>query len=187
MSEREPRSYGERFDAIRFVQTELERSGYYFYPIEKEHTEALLTEPLADRIRRQIKKRGFEKVAGKVAITFSGYAHDDREIFAVPEIRAYWQKLDRQLPELPAVLTHLPELGFNGPGLHLMLTGTIDQMVHRPGFGGYDVRVADAPAIIDRAVTRIRQSGQRYKMNPNAVNGLVRQFVRSATHRFPGH
>src|SRR5687767_8108401 len=116
MSEHEYRSFGERFDAIRFVQGELERQGYYFYPVEKEHLEALVTHPLVHRIRTQIKKRGFAKVAGKVAVTFSGYADDPREIFDIPEIRSYWRRLDAELPELPSVLAFLPEFQFNGPG-----------------------------------------------------------------------
>ena len=52
MSEREPRSFGESFDALRVVQEDLQRRGYYFYPVEKEHTEALLTDPLIQLMSR---------------------------------------------------------------------------------------------------------------------------------------
>src|SRR5690349_3968349 len=90
------------------VEAGLERRGYFFHPVEKEHTEGLITDPLLARIRTSIRKRGFEKVAGRTAITFSGYASDPREVFEIPEVRSYWQKLDSQFPELPALLTHLP-------------------------------------------------------------------------------
>src|SRR5712691_4472047 len=103
----------EGFHDIRLVQQEFERHGHYFYPVEKELAEALVTEPLVHRIRTQIKKRGFGNVASRVAITFSGYADDEREIFAIPEVRAYWRQLNQQLPELPALLAYLPLLGFN--------------------------------------------------------------------------
>src|SRR5438093_50620 len=130
--------FDESYDALRFVQQEFERTGHLFAPIPKEHIEAGVTGPLVHRIKMQIKKRGFEKLAGNVAVTFSGYAHDEREIFAIPEIRAYWRKLDRELPELPALLAYLPQLGFNGPGIHLMMVGTVDEAIHRPEIGGYD-------------------------------------------------
>jgi hypothetical protein len=76
------------------------------------------------RIRTLTKKRGFEKIAGNVVVTFSGYAADPREVFAVPEIRNYWRALDTQIAELPALVACLPQVGFNGPGLHLLLLGT---------------------------------------------------------------
>lgn len=175
---------GERFDDLRTTQEGLERLGYYFYPVEKEHTEGFITDPLIHRIRTQIKKRGFEKVAGKVAITFSGYRYDPREIFAIPEIRAYWRRLDRELPELPALLTYLPQLGFNGPGQHLMLLGRIDQVLLRPAIAVYDVSVVGAEGIIADATRRILQAGTRYRLKPNLVTTLVGQFLQGATHRF---
>src|SRR5713101_9666020 len=101
----------ERFEPLREVQQELEKEGFYFYPLERELVEARVTEPLVHRIRTRVKKRGFDRVAGKVAISFSGYANDEREVFAIPEVSAYWKKLDRELPELPALLAYLPLLG----------------------------------------------------------------------------
>ncbi len=78
--------------------------------------------------------------------------HDDpREIWQIPEVRAYWQRLDRSYDELPALLTYLPEFGFNGPGQHLMLVGEIDEVVHRPERFGYDVHVKDAEALLAAA------------------------------------
>src|SRR5437870_776651 len=106
----------ESFDHLRTVQEELERRGYFFYPVERELTEGSITGPLLNRLRTQIKKRGFEKVASHVAISFTGYADDPREIWQIPEVRSYWGQLDAELPELPALLTHLPQLNFNGPG-----------------------------------------------------------------------
>jgi hypothetical protein len=185
MSESEPRSPFESFHALQQVQAELERQGYYFYPIEKETAEALITDPLLRCIRTDIKKRGFAKLAGRAAITFSGYAYDPREIFEIPEARAYWQQLDQQLPELPALLTQLPRFQYNGPGQHLTLLGTIEQMVDRPDFGGYDVQVLDGPAIIADALRRIRQAGAKYRLPPPAVSKLAADFVRGAESRFP--
>src|SRR5947209_4927876 len=101
MPERPSRGF-ESFEHLARVQQELEFAGYYFHPVERELVEGLITDPLLHRIRSQIKRRGFEKVAGKMAVTFSGYIYDEREIWQIPEIRAYWRKLDNQLPELPA-------------------------------------------------------------------------------------
>ncbi len=186
MSERQRHSFGERLDALRAVQAELQRLGYYFYPVEKEHLEGLVTNPLIYRIRTQIKKRGFEKVAGKVAITFSGYQEDPREVFEIPEIRAYWRRLDAELPELPAVLTFLPQLGFNGPGMHLLLLGTIDAILDRPAIGSYDVHVQNAAGIMADGARRIHQAASRYRMSQTATNRLVEQFITSATYRIAG-
>ncbi len=97
--EYEGRSMFERFNVLRVTQQELERRGYHLYPVEREHTEGVIISPLLQRIRTQIKKRGFEKVAGRVAVTFSGYANDEREIFQIPEIRGYWRAVDGQFPE----------------------------------------------------------------------------------------
>jgi hypothetical protein len=67
---------------------------------------------------------GLRKRAGRLTGTSpAAYptAQDPREIFEIPEVRSYWQQLDQQLPALPALLTHLPDLPYNGPGMHLML------------------------------------------------------------------
>jgi hypothetical protein len=128
MTESESPFRPESFWVMQAVQEDLERRGYFFHPVEKEHTEGLVTDPLLARLRTSIRKRGFEKVASRTAITFSGYANDPREIFEIPEVRSYWQQLDQQLPALPALLTHLPDLPYNGPGMHLMLLARI---IHR--------------------------------------------------------
>src|SRR4051794_32439648 len=107
MTESEPPLQPESFWIMQAVQQDLERKGYFFHPVEKEHAEGLVTEPLLAKIHTSIRKRGFEKVASKTAITFSGYAQDFREIFEIPEVRSYWRKLDQELPELPALLTHI--------------------------------------------------------------------------------
>jgi hypothetical protein len=166
---------------MRLVRQDLERRGYFFHPVEKEHTEGLITQPLLARIRTSIRKRGFEKVAGRTAITFSGYADDPREIFEIPEVQAYWQQLDRELPELPALLTHLPELRYNGPGMHLMLTGTVDLAIADPTIGGYHVHVVNGPAIIEQSVRRIRQAGTKYHLQPQIVSNLASRFAQAAT------
>src|SRR4051812_39676723 len=130
MTERDPSwFFDERFATLQLAQEAFERRGFFFHPIPKEHTEGLVTGPVLHRLRTQIKKRSFAHVAGHVAITFSGFARDEREIFAIPEVRAYWRQLDSELPELPALLAVLPELGYNGPVHHLTLLGTIDTMV----------------------------------------------------------
>ncbi len=181
MGEREgPEFFDERFATLSAVQEGLARYGYLFYPIGKEHTEGLVTGPLLHRIHTQVSKRGFTNLAGRLIVTFSGFARDEREVFAIPEARAYWQRLDRELPELPALLALLPNFDFNGPGLHLMLLGTIDAVVHRPALGGYNVRVADAPQIVDDATRRIRAAGQKYHLNEATVTTLIGHFLRGA-------
>src|SRR5437899_8081698 len=83
----------ERFADLHLAQQELEKKGYYFHPVEKELTEGAITEPLVARIRQQIKRRGFARMAGHTIITFSGYEGDPREVDQVPEIRSYFRKL----------------------------------------------------------------------------------------------
>jgi hypothetical protein len=188
MGEREPPDFDlfdERFQTLQLVQQELERRGYFFSPIPKEHTEGLVTGPLLHRLRTAVKKRGFGNVAGRVALTFSGYAHDPREVYEIPEARAYWQELDAQLPEFPALLAALPAFGYNGPGMALTMVGEIDARIHRPGRGGYDVHVVGAERLIAEAVRRIRAAGQRYRLRETAVANLVDQFRRAATYRLP--
>jgi hypothetical protein len=184
MQEREgPEFFDERFTTLSAVQEGLARYGYLFYPIGKEHTEALITGPLLHRIRTQISKRGFGNLAGRLIVTFSGFARDEREVFAIPEARAYWQRLDQELPELPALLALLPGFDFNGPGLHLMLLGAIDTVVHRPALGGYNVQVADAPRIVDDATRRIRAAGQKYHLRQAAVSALIDHFLQGTGYR----
>jgi hypothetical protein len=181
MGEREsPDFFDERFATLAAVQEGLARYGYLFYPIGKEHAEGLVTGPLLHRVHTQIGKRGFSNLAGRLIVTFSGFARDKREVFAIPEARAYWQQLDTQLPELPALLALLPDFDFNGPGLHLLLLGAIDAVVHRPALGGYTVRVADAPRIVDDATRRIRAAGQKYHLHQAAVTTLVDHFLLGA-------
>jgi hypothetical protein len=172
-------------ELIQTVQQDLERRGYYFFPVEKEHTEALITAPLAQRLRTQIKKRGFGKVAGRVILTFSGYDDDPREIFEVPEIRSYFRQLDAELPELPALMAHLAAVGFNGPGIYLELLGEVDAMIPHPERGYYDVHVQGAARIVDQALHRIRQASTKYGLSPNQRNRLTAAFIAGSTHRFP--
>ncbi len=173
----------ESFAALRLVQDGLEQLGYVYQPVAKEHTEAGVTDPLVHRLSGQIKRRGLDKLAGRVAISFSGYAEDEREIFAIPEIRGYWQTLDRQLPELPALLAYIPELRFNGPGMHLLLLGTIDETIRRPEMGGYDVLVADAASLIKDATRRIQQAGRTHRLRADRTERLIAQFLVGATRR----
>jgi hypothetical protein len=60
------------YEFIRLTQVELERRGYFFSTVEREHAEGLITEPMAARLRGLIKRRGFGKVAGRTILTFSG-------------------------------------------------------------------------------------------------------------------
>src|SRR5579875_2432519 len=163
MAERDrPDFFDERFATLAAVQEALGHRGYLFLPIPKEHTEGLIISPVLHRIHAQIKKRGFRKVAGKVAPTFSGYARDPREIYAIPEVRAYWQRLNAELVELPALLTYLPDLRFNGPGMHLMLLGQIDAVVEHPTEARYDLHIVEAPRLIGDATRRIHQAARKY-------------------------
>jgi hypothetical protein len=184
MSERDRRwFFDEHFPTLALAQEALERRGYFFHPVPREHTEGLVTSPVLHRLRTQIKKRGFERVAGHVAITFSGFSRDEREIFAIPAVRAYWRQLDRELPELPALLAVLPELTFNGPSQHLLLLGTIDAVIDRPAAAGFTAHVADAEPIIAAAVRRIREAGRRHHLSQTATANLVVQFERGARYR----
>jgi len=119
-----------------------------------------------------------------VLISFSGFSQDEREIFAIPEIRSFYQALDAQLPELPALQAYLPHLRYNGPGFHVMLLGTIDTALAHPERQIYDVHVTDASPIVDDALQRIQQAGQKYHLPANTTNQLLTQFVAGATHRF---
>ncbi len=177
------RPFFERLDQLRAVQEALERQGYYFHPVEREHTDGLVTDPLLSRLRNQIKKRGFSKLAAHVAITFTGYAQDEREIWQIPEVRAYWRKLDGQLPELPALLAHLPQFQFNGPGQHLLLTSEPSELTAHRTLGGYDVSVADAPGKITQAKWRIQQAGAKYHLSSQTVRNLMAHFEQAATGR----
>ena len=183
MAERErPDFADEGFQTLAAVQEALAKSGYAFFPIPKEHTEAGVTGPLLHRIHTQVKKRGFANLAGKTIITFSGFSRDAREIYAIGEVRRFWQKLDRELPELPALLATLPRLQYNGPGMAIMLLGEIDAVLERPAMGVYDVHVLDAPRLIDEATRRIRAAGRKYRLSDMAVKDLVDRFVRGAQY-----
>ncbi len=181
MAEREQPDFSdERFATLTAVQEALARRGYTFLPVPRGHTEGGVTDPLRHRVCTHISKRGFHNLAGKAIVTFSGYGRDPREIYAIPEIRAYWQRLDAQLPELPALLALLPELRFNGPGLHLMLLGQIDAVRNRPAEGMYDVHLVDAPRLIVNATRRIQQAGRTYHLDQAHVTRLTRDFLRGA-------
>ena len=126
MGKESERSFNpESFHVLHEAQEHLAKQGYLFYPIPKEHAEGQVTQPLLHRLHTQIKKRGFGNVAGRVFLTFSGFAHDPREIFQIPEIRRFWQQLDRQLPELPALPALAERLGYNGPGAFPSAKGRI--------------------------------------------------------------
>lgn len=173
------------FEILQSAQDQFRRLGYYFLPVEREHTEGQVTQPLVARLRGQVKKRGFSKVAGRALITFSGYERDPREVQQVPEIRSYWRKLDSELTELPALVAYLPEAGFNGPGMHLMLLGDVDEMVHRPELGGYDVHVLGAERIIEQAIQRIAQASTKYGLSHNQTTRLTANFIAGVTFRLP--
>jgi len=180
MGEREGPAFFERFESLHEAQVALERLGYFFQPVPREHTEGLVTGPLLHRLRTRITKRGFGNVAGRVMVTFSGYGKDEREVYAIPEARAYWRMLDRELPELPALLATLPELGFNGPGIHLLLLGDVDAIEHRPAEGRYRAHVVQGQELTVDALARIRQAGRKYHLRETQVRRLIEQFRRGA-------
>ncbi len=173
----------ERFDVVHAAQEALAKRGYYLFAVEKEHTEGVVTQPLLQRIRTTIRKRGFGNVAGHLAVTFSGYHADPREVYEVPEIRAYWRSLDRQLPEWPALLAFIPEMEFNGPGLQVLMLGDVDTAIHHPERGGSDVWVVGADDVTADAHKRIRAAGQKYHLSERATVNLVEHFTRAVHHR----
>ena len=166
----------ERFEVLGQAQRELERSGYFFLPVPREHAEATVTTPLIHRIRTHITKRSFARVAARMAITFSGYSDDPREIYDIPELRRYWGALDRALPALPALLTVLPLFGYNGPGQHLSLLGTVDEVLAYPTERRYQLHVVEGPALVAQAEARIRQAGRTYHLPAATTAALVRHF-----------
>ncbi len=172
--------FGESFENIRQTQEGLLRFGWYLFDVPKEHTEGLVTQPLVQRIRTQIKKRGFEKLAGRSLITFNGYADDPREVFLIPEIRGYWRRLDAELPELPALLGMLPQLRYNGPGLYLTHLGEVDLMLPSADPLVYDVHVVGGEKLIAQALHRISQAARKYHLNPALTERLIRQFLEGA-------
>ncbi len=182
MSEQEQRRHLP-FELLYATQEDLARRGYYFLPVEREHTEGVITQPLVQRLRTHIKKRGFAKVAGHALITFTGYEHDPHEVYEVPEIRAYYRQLDAEVAELPALVAHLPELRFNGPGLYLMLLGEVDERVDHPALGFFDVHVKDAAPLIQQALRRILQASRKYALSANETTRLTGAFIAGATLR----
>jgi hypothetical protein len=179
-----PSPADESFESLRVAQQNLEKFGWHFFPIPKEHAEGLITAPLLQRFRTQIAKRGFANVVGKAIITFSGFANDSREVFAIPEVRAYWRSLDQQLPELPALLGVLLPMGYNGPGMHLTLLGEIDEIIDHPAAFRYDLHVVEAEKLVEDAVRRIRQAGRKYGLQPNVTETLIGHFLAGATSRW---
>jgi hypothetical protein len=173
----------ESFTILRATQEALERHGYFLQPVPREHTEAGVTDPLVHRLHTLTKKRGFTHVAGHVMITFSGYARDEREIIAIPEIRSYWRSLDAQVPELPGLVAYLPHWRFNGPGFHVMLLGTIEEMIPHPELEGYITHVVDAAPLVTDALKRIQQAGRKYHLPPNRTQQLLADFLAGVTHQ----
>lgn len=81
---------------------------------------------------------------------------------------------------VPALLTTLPEMGYNGPVMQLAMLGDIDAVRHRPTDGRYDVHVANAAGIVADAVRRIRAAGQKYHLAQPAIANLIEHFVRNS-------
>jgi hypothetical protein len=160
---------------------ELAKHGWYLFPIPKEHTEGGVTDPLLARLRSQIKKRGFEKLAGHSLLTFSGYGPDSREIHQIPEVRAYWRKLDRELPELPALLGVIEVARYNGPVMHLSLIGEIDEIVDHPEFERQDLLIIGAERIIANAVERIYSAGKKYHLHSSSTYKIIADFMAYST------
>jgi hypothetical protein len=175
------RSFDESFNRLNQTQRELERHGWSFLPIPREHAEGGITEPFLSRLRGQIKRRGFAKLAGRSLITFSGFGDDPRELHQIPEAKAYWRKLDRELPELPALLGVIEVARYNGPVLHVSLLGEVDQLVDHPERGGYDIHVIGAERIIANAVERIYAAGKKYNLPYNHTYHLIADFMAYST------
>ncbi|TAK28827.1 MAG: hypothetical protein EPO21_21980 [Chloroflexota bacterium] len=172
--------FDESFGSIQETQELLARRGYIFCSVPLEHTEGLVTQPLLHRIRTQIKKRGFANVAGRLVLTFSGFAHDRREVFQIPEIRAYYRKLDQELPELPALVAVVDELSYNGPGLYLSSLGIPDERMIPSDpdyFQRYDLFV-EGVDLVSQSLARIRQAGRKHHLSAQATERIVANFRR---------
>lgn len=154
-----------------------EAHGLYWFPVPREHAEGSITRPLVSRIRSKIKQRGFDRLASHSAITFSGYGEDPREIHQIPEIRAFWKKLDSELEELPALLTVMALANYNGPVQHLVLLGDIERIIDHPEARRHDIMVTNADILRRQAISRIMRAGAKYQLNPDHVQALVAHFV----------
>lgn len=76
-------------------------SGVIIMAVGREEIEKLNTSNIRgsfDRLR-STKELAF-KAQGKVEFVFRGYEQGSRELFEIPEVRAYIHQLDRQIPEL---------------------------------------------------------------------------------------
>ncbi len=175
------RPFDESFTTLNQLQTELEKHGWHFFPIPKEHTEGLIIEPLIARIRTRINKRGFVKLAGHSIMTFSGFAKDPREIHQIPEIQLFWRKLDQQLPELPALLGSVIPIRYNGPVMHLSLLGEIDEIVDHPEQQRQDLHVIGADRMVTNAIERIYAAGRRHHLSFQRTYRLVTDFIACTT------
>ncbi len=184
MHEQPSPEYGESFAALQASQQLWEQVGYFLQPVTREHIEGGVTSPLLHRLHTLITKRGFAKVAGHTLLSFSGYAEDEREIIVIPEIRAYYQQLNQELPELPALPAYLPEARYNGPGFHVMLLGTIEETFLQPELELYDIRVAEARPLVEDALVRIQRAAQRYHLQPRLTQRLLTNFTAGATQRY---
>jgi hypothetical protein len=61
--------------------------------------------------------------------------------------------------------------------MYLMLFGEIDETLHHPDLGGYDVHVVGAQRIIDQAVHRIPAASRKCELTSNATVRLVNGFI----------
>jgi len=75
----------------------------------------------------------------------------------------------------------LPEMGDNGPGMHLTLLGEVDEVIGRPGGLISDLHVVEREKLIEDAIRRIRQAARKYNLQPNVTQMLVGQFLVGAT------
>lgn len=180
MKERPFDFFDESFSSLSRMQEDLEKQGLFVLPVPKEHIEAKVTRPLIQKIRTRIKKRGFDNVAGNVFITFSGFAHDTREVYQIPEVRGFVQQLDRDLPELPALLGISQDLLYNGPGLYVSCLGNPDEQTIPDDphyFQRYNLYVDDAKTIVSGAVHRIHVAGRKYGLSRDKTERMVERFM----------
>lgn len=172
--------FDESFNSIRETQEQLAQRGYFLCTVPKEHSEGLVTQPLMQRIRTRIKKRGFANAANRLLLTFSGFARDRREVCQISEIRSYYRKLDQELPEFPALPAVIEELAYNGPGLYLSCLGIPDERMIPPNphyFQRYDLFVEGAD-LVSRSLDRIREAGRKYHLSAQATERIVSNFRR---------
>lgn len=99
------------------------------FALSKEEIEAKQADRLILGIARHAEASGgLAKVQGQISFSVSGYDHDPREIWEIPEVRTYFHELDRIAPFF---LYYLASEA-NGPIVRTYLKMFVDSRIFAP-------------------------------------------------------